>query len=425
VKRNSLGGLILALVSTLGLSYLPNANADVPTTFSFTGKGYGHGVGMSQIGARGLALGGDTATAIMNYYFPGSDVVALTDDQIIRVNIGHLLTNLKIKGDSPGMTWQIISGESIDSAIPLDLAAKDSVNFSISDKSILASVTKVGVKSDLPLSTSFTIRWSGTRYLAGPESIVSVTQNSKSSQYKYGQLQVKAIKDPKLGTKLELINSVKLHDEYLWGISEVPSSWPAAALEAQVIASRSFAMSKIGKIQKACDCEMYGSIADQNFAGYSKEAELKWGKFWRAAVNRTSITATTGLVVARNNLPLRTYFTSSTGGVTETSLNAWGTDVGYTYSVADPWSLDAKLNPNFVKWKRDVTQQVLAAAFLLPDVVSLKILALNQSGTVKFIEAKSSAGKKVKLTGEIFRSRTKIPSPWFALSSEDLVSVQN
>jgi len=68
---------------------------------------------------------------------------------------------------------------------------------------------------------------------------------------------------------------------------------------------------------------------------------------------------------------------------------------------------------------------VLASAFGLSDVVSVKILSLNETGTVKFIEGKSSVGKKVKLSGETFRSRSKLPSTWFVLTAEELVSVQN
>jgi SpoIID/LytB domain protein len=254
---------------------------------------------------------------------------------------------------------------------------------------------------------------------------LSLTHTKKTTKYRYGQIQVKVIKDAKLGNRLAIVNQVRLHDEYLWGISEVPSSWPAAALEAQAIASRSYAMSKVGKVLKSCDCELYSSISDQNFAGYAKEAEKKWGAIWKAAVSRTSITETTGLTVTRNLLPIRTYFGSSSGGVTETSKNAWGTDVGYTFSVPDPWSLDPKLNPNFFQWKREITQSVLASAFGLPDVVSVKVLSLNETGSVKLIEGKSSNGKKVKLTGETFRSRSKLPSTWFAPSNEELVSVQN
>ena len=414
-----------ALVSVLLAIYLPAASAELPAQISITGKGYGHGVGMSQIGARGLALRGDTATAIMNYYFPGSDVVALPDDQILRVNIGHQLTTASLKSNTPGMSLQLLAGDGIEPQFLSVLSDKDSVKLSVVGKQVGITTSQVGITTILTPVDQLTIRWSGTRYLSGIDSVLSLTHTSKTKSYRYGQLQVKVVKDAKLGNRLEIVNQVRLHDEYLWGISEVPSSWPAAALEAQAIASRSYAMSKVGKVQKSCDCELYSSITDQNFAGFAKETEPKWGAVWKAAVTRTSITETSGLTVTRNLLPIRTYFGSSTGGVTETSANAWGTDVGYTFSVPDPWSLDPKLNPSYFTWKREISQALLAAAFGLPDVASLKIIALNQTGTVKQIEGKSSAGKKVKLSGETFRSRCKLPSAWFALSGEELVSVQN
>jgi len=417
--------LIPSLVAALALSFLPAAAADLPAQISFYGKGYGHGVGMSQIGARGLALAGDTATAIMNYYFPGSDVMPLTDDQILRVNIGHQLTSASLKSETPGASLQLISGDGIEPQFLSVLATNDSVKLSISEMQVAITTTQVGITTILTPVDSLTIRWSGTRYLAGPDSILSLTHTKKTTKYRYGQIQVKVIKDAKLGNRLAIVNQVRLHDEYLWGISEVPSSWPAAALEAQAIASRSYAISKVGKVLKSCDCELYSSISDQNFAGYAKESEKKWGAIWKAAVSRTSITETTGLTVTRDLLPIRTYFGSSSGGVTETSKNAWGTDVGYTFSVPDPWSLDPKLNPNFYKWKRDITQAVLASAFGLPDIASIKVLSLNETGSVKLIEGKSSTGKKVKISGETFRSRCKLPSAWFSLTSEELVSVQN
>ena len=413
------------VLASLILVNLPSAFAQIPASISFSGKGYGHGVGMSQIGARGLALAGDTATAIMNYFYPGSEVMPLTDDQILRVNIGHQLTAASLKSDSPGASLQLISGDGIEPQVISVLAAKDSVRLTVSGKQVAITTTQVGITTVLTPVDQLTIRWSGTRYLAGVDAVLSLTHTKKTSRYRYGQIQVKVIKDAKLGNRLAIVNQVRLHDEYLWGIGEVPSSWPAAALEAQAIASRSYAMSKVGKIQKSCDCELYSSISDQNFAGFAKEAELKWGQIWKAAVSRTSITETTGLTVTRNAAPIRTYFGSSSGGVTETSKNAWGTDVGYTFSVPDPWSLDPKLNPSFYRWKREIPQSVLAAAFGLPDVTSVKIVTLNETGTVKVIEAISSKGKKVKLSGETFRSRSKLPSTWFSLTNEELISVKN
>ena len=420
MKRPNFRVLAPILLTTIVLAYLPSAFAEVPATFSFSGKGYGHGVGMSQVGARGLALAGDTATAIINYYFPGSDVLPLTDDQILRVNIGHQLTSASLKSDTPGMTLQLIVGDGSEPQFLSVLAAKDLVKLSISDKQVAITTTQVGITTKLTPVDLLTIRWSGTRYLDGLDSVLSLTHTKKTMKYRYGQIQVRVVKDAKLGNRLELVNQVRLHDEYLWGISEVPSSWPAAALEAQAIASRSYAMSKVGKVLKSCDCDLYSSISDQNFAGYAKEVEPKWGQIWKAAVTRTSLSENTGLTVTRNSLPIRTYFGSSTGGATETSKNAWGTDVGYTFSVPDPWSLDAKLNPNYFNWKRDLAQSILATAFGLSDIVSVKVLSLNETGTVKTIEGKSSAGKKIKLSGETFRSRCKLPSAWFSLTADEL-----
>ena len=43
----------------------------------FEGQGWGHGVGMCQCGAEGLARLGNTAEEILRYYFPGSQIVSL------------------------------------------------------------------------------------------------------------------------------------------------------------------------------------------------------------------------------------------------------------------------------------------------------------------------------------------------------------
>jgi stage II sporulation protein D len=48
----------------------------LPARFVFTGKGYGHGVGMSQWGAQGMALKGASAAEILRHYYLG---IALTN----------------------------------------------------------------------------------------------------------------------------------------------------------------------------------------------------------------------------------------------------------------------------------------------------------------------------------------------------------
>src|SRR5947208_5681320 len=49
----------------------------LPARFVFTGKGYGHGVGMSQWGAQGMALGGKSAEEILRHYYLGIDITSI------------------------------------------------------------------------------------------------------------------------------------------------------------------------------------------------------------------------------------------------------------------------------------------------------------------------------------------------------------
>ena len=49
----------------------------LPARFVFTGKGYGHGVGMSQWGAQGMALGGKSAEEILTHYYRGIEITSL------------------------------------------------------------------------------------------------------------------------------------------------------------------------------------------------------------------------------------------------------------------------------------------------------------------------------------------------------------
>jgi stage II sporulation protein D len=396
-------------------SLIPTANAvDVPATFSFQGSGYGHGVGLSQMGARSMALAGQSSEQIIKYFYKDVVIEQKDDSKILRVNIGHLLASAKISTATKGSQLQIIQGEAgSESILPVSSLA-DSISFSIIGSTVSPRVTVGKTTQVLTRSRTFTIRWAGTRYLEGPDTLISVSHSGVTQKLRYGQIQVKAVKSP-AGYRIEMTNSVRLADEYLWGVSEMPSFWPVAALEAQAIASRTYALSKAGIYRSVCDCDLYGSISDQTFLGYAKEIEKKYGVIWKDIVTRT-----TGLTITQAGLPITAYFSSSSGGKTELAINAWGSSKAYTQIVDDPGSLDLILNPRFVTWNREVPQSVIAAAFLLPDVVSLEILGVNESGTVAQIQATSSTGVQVALRGETFRSRTKIPSAWFSL-----VSVQN
>jgi stage II sporulation protein D len=100
-------------------------------------------------------------------------------------------------------------------------------------------------------------------------------------------------------------------ERYLEGIAEVPSSWPAAALEAQAIAARSYALAHIGwsgqqgeTLQKpicaTTDCQVYGGIPVPPTQGFRR---------WIGAVQRTA-----GHVLLYGDRPADTvYFSTSNG----------------------------------------------------------------------------------------------------------------
>ncbi len=370
--------------------FLPAQAVDLPATFNFTGAGYGHGVGMSQIGAKARADAGESATAILKYYFKDVEVLPVVDTATIRVNIGHALKSVSFATTSAGTSLQLSSGDQVVATIANK--KKLTLNISSDGKSIQ------GYNNSL-----LTLRWGG-----GSTPVVSVTKSGLTERFRYGFIQIRVVKGA-----LEVTNSLALHDEYLLGISEVSSSWPAAMLEAQTIASRSYALSKMGSIKATCDCHLYSHIADQNFVGFAKEAEGKWGKIWREAVLRTVADSSTGLAILYRGKPIQAYFFSSSGGATQTTADAWGGFTGYTQSVPDSASVDIQLNPRFASWSASTSQQLVAAAFGLRNIVSIEVVSRNSAGAVTWIKGTSTEGVSQIIRGDTFRSRAKLPSPWF------------
>jgi SpoIID/LytB domain protein len=399
-QRKAITFSLAAIITSL----LPYASAvEVPAAFNFTGAGYGHGVGMSQIGAKARAVAGESATSILKYYYKDVEVLPVVDTLTIRVNIGHLIKGAIFSANTSGTSIQVFPGDiaiSDTSTAPIaTIGNKKKLSLSI-------TIDKKSIQGVSGARNAITLRWSG-----GSTPVITLTEATSTDRYRYGQIQVKVVKGA-----LEITNSLSLHDEYLLGISEVSSSWPAAMLEAQTIASRSYALSKMGKIKVSCDCHLYAHIADQNFVGYAKEAEPKVGALWRAAVLRTVVDTSTGLAILSNGQPIQAYYFSSSGGATQTSADAWGGYTAYTQSVADSASVQSSLNPRFASWKASATQSLVKSAFGLPDIASLEIISRNSAGAVTWIKGTSSNGVSQILRGDTFRSRAKLPSPWFNLS---------
>ena len=413
------------------LSPVSAYGADVPEKFDFRGSGYGHGVGMSQVGAFGMAREGKTATEILTHYYSGVEVAPVDDSAFLRINIADKIQSVTFSNESlssdPSISsvLQIFPGDLAPGVVETATAATTlplggSLTFSILGQALISSINDpaTGANTALPQGGIWTIRWSGTTAFPGENSLLKMKVGSTTKRYRYGQIQIKLISGGLTSAAIIVTNTLRLHDEYLRGIGEVPSSWPSAALQAQVIAARTFGLAKKDSIRKICDCNLYSSTQDQNFVGWSKEVEAVYGKKWVDAVSITQPDTSTGLAILYKGKPIFAYYASSTGGVTENVQDVWGTPVPYLLSVPDPWSLDSTINPSYSSWARSISQANMAKAFNLPDVARYEVTARTGGGAVKRVSAFSTNGKSSQLTGEKFRSLLKLPSAWIQLNAK-------
>ena len=127
------------------------------------------------------------------------------------------------------------------------------------------------------------------------------------------------------GGKLVAVNYVDLED-YLYSVvgSEMPTSWPQAALQSQAVAARSYALYKRTRTRSPL-YDLDATTASQVYKGIAQEAPSTV-----AAVN-----ATANQVVTYNGQVIEAIFHSSSGGHTENASEVWSSDVPYLRGVAD------------------------------------------------------------------------------------------
>jgi SpoIID/LytB domain protein len=206
------------------------------------------------------------------------------------------------------------------------------------------------------------------------------------------------------------VNTLRLSDEYLYGLGEVFSTWTAAALQAQVIAARSYAVKKTSN-RTACNCQIYSDTFDQAFVGYSKEIEkigaVNVGENWVAAVNATivnpSVDPNTAYVVRYDSKVISTYYYSSNGGKSQPSSEVWGQSLPYAVSVNDRWSKDVRVKNGNSAWTDTIDQATLvsnlrAEGIEIADVWSMTLGGSYPSGGISKLNLSDSAGNITTLT---------------------------
>jgi stage II sporulation protein D len=287
-------------------------SASAATELVVTGKGWGHGVGMSQWGAYGYARHGWSWQRILAHYYPGT-TLAVASVQQVRVLLGSGQPRASITcaggihvGDRSGRGYSLPAGTyGFGAGLMLPVAHKRvSVEVGLHHRERYTLVpVKRALRSPLVFDCpSAPLGWNGRAY--------------------HGLLVVRRI-----GMKLSIVNAVAL-DDYVSGVvgGEMPHNWSLAALEAQAVASRSYALATL-KPSKHFD--LFSDARSQVYGGIAYETP---GIDF--AVRRTA-----GRVLMWNSQVATTFFFSTSGGRTADIREVWpkAADVPYLHSVDDPY----------------------------------------------------------------------------------------
>ncbi len=179
---------------------------------------------------------------------------------------------------------------------------------------------------------------------------------------------------------VEVVNVLDV-EAYLRGVvpAEMSASWPMAALEAQAVAARSYALSSL---RPAASYDLCATVDCQVYRGMDAEH----------ARSDRAVAETEGIVVTYAGQVARTYYHADSGGATASSSEVWGTAVPYLVARAD-----AAAPSGVDRWSVRLDAATVAASLArlgkrVGTVTGLRVLQRSGSGRVDLLEVLGSSG---------------------------------
>ena len=199
--------------------------------------------------------------------------------------------------------------------------------------------------------------------------------------------------------KLHIINYLRL-EKYLKSVvgSEMPKEFPLAALQAQAIAARTYALKLLGK-KKLFD--VHSTQSSQVYLGLESETPKI----------KKAVKSTSSLALFYQNKLINSVFHSSSGGRTANSGQVWKYQLPYLRSV-----IDYDQNSPKYRWLKRFSSTELDKIF--PEVGGLngiKIIRKSNSDRVLEIRLYGSNGIK-NISGIILRKKLKLLSTKFDIN---------
>ena len=338
-------------------------------TFVLTGAGNGHGVGLSQYGAFAQATAGRSAADILAFYFPGTQLTHKAFGKL-RVLVVPSAKSLAISSTAPYMV-------------------KDGVE---QTHDLAAGRVTLGPDLQVPVAGVPTSLTGPLMFTPATGEVISIGNRS----YR-GEIEVTSN-----GSSLQAVDVVGL-EAYVRGVvpGEMPSTWPAAALQAQAIAARSYALATLVK-GKAWD--LYADGRSQQYLGAGAETPE----------TTSAVKATSGNVLFYGGTVATTFYSSSSGGRTQSGFDAFGLDVPYLPSRDDPWDAQSP----FHTWEpRSYTGAQLAKTLGLAAPALDVSARFSQSGRVVALSIIATDGSSLSVAGTEARKRLVLRSTAFHLAT--------
>jgi SpoIID/LytB domain protein len=369
--------LLAALLGALAFA----AAAPASTIFVIRGSGWGHGVGMSQWGAYGLARG-----------------YAVDHPHTWQEIIAHYFHNTTI-GDRGGNVSVFLAG------------GRQTVTIGSAFK-VAAGSRSVDHTGDSTVSRTSTgrIKVSGIpRTFASPATFSPTGGPLQLNGRHYRGTLIVSIS----AGALRIVNKLGI-DAYVRGVvtNESPAGWgdvgAQEALNAQAVAARSYALWTDAHGGGKCGGALCPSIRDQVYNGYDSET----------ANGNEAVNATAGKVVLSGTSVAETFFSSSSGGRTAASVDTWGGNLNYLESTPDPADPNPS-NPNR-SWRELLTPRELAGR-LGTKRPGDAIVSSRVSGRVNSITVGTASWSKTVTGGpEHFRTAIGLKSSRFWIGVQAL-----
>lgn len=214
-----------------------------------------------------------------------------------------------------------------------------------------------------------------------------------------------------------VINTVDL-EKYLAGLinKEMVPSWPAEALKAQAVASRTYALYQ-ARQNRAKEYDLDSSVLDQVYDGAAAETPR----------STKVVESTRGQVLVFRSQPLKAYFHANCGGMTDVPVSVWGYDNVAFRSVTCPYHQRKR---DRQRWSVHLSRVQLENALrkvagMLPQgfarLAHLEAGAPNGSQRLNDVVVSDAAGNNVIVSTNAFRNaigNMKLKSTAFRIEEE-------